>query len=85
MTKNPMMIMIMFHMKKLSTIRRSQHTKRMQEIPIILFGSEYWKTVINFEFLADEGVIADEHLDLIDFVDSAQQAWEIIQKFHNQP
>ncbi|MCA9177358.1 MAG: LOG family protein, partial [Planctomycetales bacterium] len=36
-----------------------RQTKRMQEIPIILYGREYWKSVVNFQFLADEGVIAD--------------------------
>ena len=35
-----------------------RQTRRMQEIPIILFGREYWDRVIDFQFLADEGVIA---------------------------
>ena len=60
-----------------------RQTKRMQDIPIILYGTEYWKQVINFEFLADEAVIRDEHLDLIDYVDSPEEAWKIIQDFHN--
>ena len=60
-----------------------RQTKRMQEIPIIMYGSEYWKNVINFQFLADEGVIADSHLDLIDFVDTPEEAWNTIKKFHN--
>jgi len=41
-----------------------RQTGRMQELPIILYGRQYWDQVLNFEFLADEGVIADEHLDL---------------------
>jgi len=60
-----------------------RQTQRMQEIPIILFGKEYWKQVINFEFLADEGVVADEHLDLFDFADEPQQAWDLIYNFHH--
>lgn len=59
-----------------------RQTQRMQEIPIILFGREYWDRVIDFQFLADEGVIADEHLDLIDYAETAQEAWEIICRFH---
>lgn len=59
-----------------------RQTDRMQAIPIILYGTEYWKNAINFQFLADEGVIRDEHLELIDFADSPQQAWDIITKFH---
>ena len=59
-----------------------RQTHRMQAIPIILFGKEYWSRVIDFQFLADEGVIADEHLDLVDFAERPEEAWEIIMKFH---
>ncbi|MFN3148777.1 LOG family protein [Bremerella sp.] len=59
-----------------------RQTDRMQAIPIILYGSEYWKQAINFQFLADEAVIRDEHLELLNFADSPTEAWKIIQKFH---
>ncbi|MBB75401.1 MAG: hypothetical protein CMJ75_12915 [Planctomycetaceae bacterium] len=57
---------------------------RMQTIPIILFGREYWERVIDFQFLADEGVIRDEHLNLFEYVESPQEAWNKIQSFHQQ-
>jgi len=60
-----------------------RQTRRMQDIPIILYGREYWDRVIDFQFLADEGVIADEHLDLINYAESPEEAWEIIAEFHN--
>lgn len=60
-----------------------RQTHRMQAIPIILFGKEYWDNVIDFQFLADEGVIADEHLDLFDYAETPQEAWDKIRKFHN--
>ncbi|NIP87110.1 MAG: TIGR00730 family Rossman fold protein [Planctomycetales bacterium] len=59
-----------------------RQTRRMQEIPIVLYGREYWEQVIDFQFLADEGTIADEHLDLIQYAESPQEVWEIIVKFH---
>ncbi len=59
-----------------------RQTGRMQEIPIILFGREYWEQVIDFHFLADEGVISDAHLALISFAQTPQEAWDIIQRFH---
>jgi uncharacterized protein (TIGR00730 family) len=62
-----------------------KQTGRMQDIPIILYGRDYWSNVINFQFLADEGVIADKDLDLIDFAETPQQTWEIIAKFHDHP
>jgi len=48
------------------------------KIPIILFGREYWKKIINFEYLADLGLIEDEHLNLFKYADTASEAWKII-------
>ena len=62
-----------------------RQTGRMQEIPIILYGREYWDHVLNPTFLADEGVIADEHLDLISYAETPAEAWEIIARFHAEP
>jgi len=59
-----------------------RQTRRMQEIPIIMFGREYWERVIDFQFLADEGVIQDEHLELIQYAETPAEAWDIITRFH---
>ena len=59
-----------------------RQTKRMQAIPVILYNREYWNRVLNFQFLADEGVIADEHLSLIEYAESPQETWELICRFH---
>jgi uncharacterized protein (TIGR00730 family) len=58
---------------------------RMQPIPIILFGREFWDRVIDFQYLADEGTIRDEHLKLISYAESPHEAWEIIRKFYGLP
>jgi len=59
-----------------------RQTGRMQHIPVILVGPEYWRHVIDFQFLADEGTISDEDLELFRFVETAEDAWRIIRKFH---
>ncbi|ADB15734.1 conserved hypothetical protein [Pirellula staleyi DSM 6068] len=59
-----------------------RQTQRMQEIPVILYGRDYWSNVIDFQYLADEGVIADEHLNLIQFAESPNEAWDIITRFN---
>ncbi len=59
-----------------------RQTQRMQAIPIILYSRAYWSRVIDFQFLADEGVIADEHLNLIDYAETPEEAWETIVTFH---
>ncbi len=57
-----------------------RQTGRMQAIPIILFGREYWRHVIDFQFLADQGTIADADLDLVSYAETAAEAWEIIRR-----
>ncbi len=59
-----------------------RQTGRMQDIPIIIFGRDYWEKVIDFQYLADEGTIDDEDLDLFRYADTAEEAWEMIQAFH---
>ncbi len=60
-----------------------RQTGRMQEIPIILYGKEYWSSVVNFQYLADAGVVADEDLSLCSYADSPAEAWKIIADFHH--
>ncbi len=53
-------------------------TGRMKRVPFILFGPEFWNQVINWQALADAGTISAEDLDLISFVETADEAVEII-------
>jgi uncharacterized protein (TIGR00730 family) len=57
-------------------------TRRMAAIPVIMYGREYWNRVIDFQFLADEGVIDDTHLDLIQYAETPQEAWDLISNYH---
>ena len=59
-----------------------RQTHRMQPVPIILFGRDDWSKVINFQFLADSGVISDEHLKLFTYAETAEEAWQQILDFH---
>jgi uncharacterized protein (TIGR00730 family) len=60
-----------------------KQTKRMQDVPVVLYGRAYWDKVVNFQFLADEGVIGDHHLKLIEYAESPQEAWDIIARYHH--
>ena len=57
-------------------------TGKMKPIPILLFGAEFWNKVINFEALADEGVINREDLELFHWVEPAEDAWGKIAEFY---
>lgn len=53
-------------------------TTKMAPIPILLFGRAFWEKVVNFQALADEGVISQDDLQLFRFVETAEEAWEIV-------
>ena len=55
-----------------------RQTGMKNKIPIILFGKEYWDKLINFKYLADLGLISDEHLNLFKYADTPLEAWAII-------
>ncbi|MGH6760540.1 MAG: LOG family protein [Phyllobacterium sp.] len=57
-------------------------TGRMERMPVILFGKEFWEKAINIEFLAEQGTVSPDDSELITFVDTAQQAWDVIAKFY---
>jgi predicted Rossmann-fold nucleotide-binding protein len=53
-------------------------TGRMQRIPFILFGPEFWREVINWDALAEAGTINPDDVKLISFVETAEEAVAII-------
>ncbi len=57
-------------------------TGRMRRVPILLFGREFWETIINWTALKEAGTIADDDLDLFRFVESAEDAIAIIDDWH---
>jgi len=57
----------------------AQTRKLDRNMLILLYGSTYWKEVINFEALVRHGVIGDEDLGLFSFVDEPRAALERLQ------
>jgi hypothetical protein len=58
-------------------------TGKIRPIPLLLFGTDFWTRIVNFPALVEEGTISQHDLDLMQFVDSAEQAWEAIAKFNH--
>ncbi len=67
---------------ELFTTLTLRQTGRMQDIPIILYSKDYWNGIIDFQFLADEGVIQDRHLELFQYTESPEETWKVITDFH---
>ena len=59
-------------------------TGRMEKIPLILFGEKFWRTMINFDALADFGTIAPDDIKLLNFVETADEAWGIVERHYRQ-
>ncbi len=53
-------------------------TGKIQPLPVILFGEEYWRKIVNFDQLVAEGMISPEDLELFQFVETVDEAWDII-------
>jgi len=50
-------------------------TRKMPSVPIVLFDEAYWRRVVNFAALLDEGMIEAADLALFEFADTAEAAW----------
>ena len=57
-------------------------TQKVNAIPILLFGRGFWERVINFNALVEEGTISPKDLDLFQFVETAEEAWNIISQLN---
>ena len=56
-------------------------TGKVSPLPVLLYGREFWERVVNFDALAEEGVISRKDLDLFHFVETAQEGWDYVRKW----
>ena len=54
------------------------------KMPILLFGSEFWKKVVNWDYLVETGVISPEDLELFHICDSPWEGWNILKDFYKK-
>jgi uncharacterized protein (TIGR00730 family) len=57
-------------------------TGKMALIPILLFGEAFWRRIVAFDALVEEGTISPNDLDLFHFVETAGDAWDHVQRFY---
>jgi uncharacterized protein (TIGR00730 family) len=57
-------------------------TKKSDPVPIILFGKDYWKRLINMDVMIEEGAVSESDMELFKFTDDPQEAWDTIQAFY---
>ena len=59
-------------------------TGKIKPIPVLLFGREFWEKVINFQALVDEGVVSQRDLGIFTYVETAEEAWDVVRAFYEE-
>ncbi|MGD0792082.1 MAG: TIGR00730 family Rossman fold protein [Terriglobales bacterium] len=67
----------------------AQTEKLAKKIVVVIYGSDYWKKIVNFEAMVDAGVISAPDLDLFKMSDSPEESFEFLKegltKYHLGP
>ena len=58
----------------------AQTEKLAKKILVIIYGSEYWKKIINFQAFVDSGTVSPQDLDLFKIVDNPEEAFEFLRE-----
>jgi hypothetical protein len=58
----------------------AQTHKLAKKITVVIYGSEYWKKVFNLDVLVDTGAISPKDIELFQFADTPEQAFELLRK-----
>ena len=53
-------------------------TGKCRKRPILLFGRDFWTRLVNFELLVETGMISPEDVSLFHYVETAEEAWEVL-------
>jgi uncharacterized protein (TIGR00730 family) len=59
-------------------------TGKVRPLPVLLFGRDFWSKVVDFQALADEGVIAEHDLDLFHWCEDPAEAWAFVERYYEQ-
>jgi len=57
-------------------------TEKMPRMPVVLFGPEYWHRVMNLDVMVEEGTVSPQDLELLTYVNTAEEAWQVIKDFY---
>jgi uncharacterized protein (TIGR00730 family) len=60
-------------------------TGRMERIPLLLFGKDFWDRAMNLKVLEEEGTISPGDTSLFVKVDTAEEGWAVVREHYNLP
>jgi uncharacterized protein (TIGR00730 family) len=59
-------------------------TGKIKPMPVLMYGRDFWNKVVNFDGLVEEGVISPGDLDLLTFVETAEEGWQAVQNWYSK-
>ena len=59
-------------------------TGKVRQLPVLLFGREFWSRVVDFDALVEEGVIARSDLNIFHWCEDATEAWDFVQRYYER-
>jgi uncharacterized protein (TIGR00730 family) len=57
-------------------------TRKIKPMPVLLFGEAWWRRVVNFDALVEEGVVSPRDLDIVRFVETAEEGLAAVLDFY---
>ena len=67
----------------------AQTEKLAKKILVVIYGKEYWRSVVNFQAFVDSGTVSAEDMNLFNFVDTPEEGFEVLRdgltKYHLGP
>ncbi len=60
-------------------------TGKTENVMIVLVGRDFWERLINWQWLVENGLIAQHDLQLFHYAETAQEAWDLISRHNGMP
>ncbi len=60
-------------------------TSKTESMMVVLIGRDFWERLINWQWLVENGFIAQQDLQLFQYAETAQEAWDLISRHNGVP
>jgi len=60
-------------------------TGKTENVMVVLVGRDFWERLINWQWLVENGLIAQQDLQLFQYAETAQEAWDLIRRHNGVP
>ena len=60
-------------------------TGKTENVMVVLVGRDFWERLINWQWLVENGLVAQEDLQLFHYAETAQEAWGLIARHNGVP